>query len=326
MKLSLVPLLRCPQSGSALELVDAQYVDGEVETGALMSATGVRYEITRGVPRFVPAETYADNFGLQWNHFRRTQLDSYSGHPITHDRFFRYTGWRPEELKGARILDVGCGAGRFAEIALNAGAEVVALDYSSAVDACRANHRDAKTLDVVQGDVYALPFAPGSFDFVYCLGVLQHTPDVHGAFAALPLMLRPKGKLAVDLYPRLLINVLWPKYWLRSVTRHMSSKRLFPLVQRAVPVLLPISRLLGRVPVVGRQLRKVVPVSNYEGVFPLSPQQIKEWAVLDTYDMLAPAHDHPQSVATLRGWFEEAGMQDVFVERMGFVVGRGARG
>lgn len=325
MKISLLPLLRCPETGSELELVNAKYENDEVETGELVSAKGNRYAITRGVPRFVPAESYADNFGLQWNHFRRTQLDSYSGHPITHDRFYKFTGWSADELRGKRILDVGCGAGRFAEIALKAGAKVVALDYSSAVDACRANHRDEKGLNVVQGNVYSLPFQPASFDYVYCLGVLQHTPDVHGAFAALPKMLKPQGKLAIDLYPWLIRNVLWPRYWIRPITRRIPAKKLFPIVQRAVPVLLPVSLALGRVPVVGKQLRKVVPVSNYEGVFPLTPQQIKEWAVLDTYDMLSPAHDHPQSVATVRKWFNEAGLSNVWVERMGFVVGRGTR-
>ena len=320
-----MPLLRCPETGGPLDLVDAQYQNDEVESGVLVSASGTRYAITRGVPRFVPQETYADNFGLQWNLFRRTQLDSFSGHPITHDRFYKYTGWSTDELRGKRVLDVGCGAGRFAEIALNAGAEVVALDYSSAVDACRANHRDQKLLHVVQGDVYALPFQPASFDYVYCLGVLQHTPDVHGAFLALPKMLKSHGKLAIDLYPRLNRNIFWPKYWLRPLTKRVPANKLFPMIQRAVPVLLPVSQALGRVPVVGRQLRKVVPVSNYEGVFPLSPLQVKEWAVLDTYDMLAPAHDHPQSVTTVRDWFNEAGMSDVFVERMGFVVGRGTR-
>lgn len=323
MKAELLPLLRCPVSGGTVELIDAVYDGNEIETGTLVSQSGQHYRISGGVPRFVPATNYADGFGLQWNRFRRTQLDSHSGHPITHDRFYSYTNWKAEDLRGKRVLDVGCGAGRFAEIALAAGAELVALDYSSAVDACRANHRSAPNLNVVQGDVYALPFAPASFDYVYCLGVLQHTPDVHRAFAALPKMLKPGGKLAVDLYPRLLLNVLWPKYWLRPATKHMEPARLFKTVERMVPVLLPVSRAIGRIPKAGRLLRRVVPVVNYEGVLPLSAKQIEEWAVLDTFDMLAPAHDHPQTVETLREWFEEAGLKDIWVKRMGFVVGRG---
>lgn len=298
----------------------------EIVTGALVTEDGAhRYPIVGGIPRFVAAENYADNFGLQWNHFRRTQLDSHSGHPISRDRFYRYTGWQSEMLAGKRVLDVGCGAGRFAEIALDAGATVVALDYSSAVDACRANHQGNERLEVVQGDIYALPFAPGSFDFVYCLGVLQHTPDVRRAFLSLPPMLATGGRLAVDLYPRIWLNLLWCKYWLRPITTRIEPRRLFGLIQTAVRALLPVSVALGRVPRLGRRLRYAIPVMQYDGIFPLTPTQQYEWAVLDTYDMFSPQHDHPQNAPTLRAWFAEAGLDEVWVGRLGFLVGRGRR-
>ncbi|MGB2712659.1 MAG: hypothetical protein WBC51_00660, partial [Vicinamibacterales bacterium] len=53
--------------------------------------------------------------------------------------------------------------------------------------------------------------------------------------------------------------------------------------------------------------------------------QIREWAVLDTFDMLAPAHDHPQSTRTLKQWFAAAALEDVEVQRPGLVVGRGRK-
>jgi hypothetical protein len=71
----------------------------------------------------VPESNYADNFGMQWNHFRQTQLDSYSGLPNSSDRFWLATHWSPVSLKDQWVLDVGCGAGRFAEVALNARAK-----------------------------------------------------------------------------------------------------------------------------------------------------------------------------------------------------------
>ncbi len=106
---------------------------------------------------------------MQWNTFSKTQLDSHSGHPISANRFWEATGWKPSDLAGQRVLDVGCGAGRFAEVALEAGAEVVALDYSNAVDACYENLGRSERLLVVQGDVYSLPFRKGDFAFVYSL-------------------------------------------------------------------------------------------------------------------------------------------------------------
>jgi hypothetical protein len=82
---------------------------------------------------------------------------------------------------------------------------------------------------------------------------------------------------------------------------------------------------VGRIPYVGRTLRYALPVVNYEGVYALSEAQLREWAVLDTFDMLAPEHDHPQSARSLRAWLEESGFRHVSVERMGFLVGRGRR-
>ena len=283
------------------------------------------YPVVDGIPRFVQSQNYADNFGLQWQTFRRTQLDSCSGVPISRERFFRYTGWAPRDLKGALVLDIGCGAGRFTEIALSCGARVVAVDYSSAVDACRANHGASPDLTVVQGDLYELPFADGTFDFVYCLGVLQHTPDVRRAFLSLPRVVKPGGRLAVDVYAKLPLNALWPKYWLRPLTRRVSPRRLFEAVRCSVDVLWPVSRALGRIPAIGMKLRHALPVVNYEGVYPLSPAQLKEWAVLDTFDMLSPRYDQPQTAQTLSQWFAEAPLSDVEVFRTGFIVGRGRK-
>lgn len=321
-----IDLLRCPATGSQLSLTESEFDGGRIRTGILAAADGKhRYPIRNFIPRFVPETNYADSFGLQWNRFRRTQLDSNSGVPISRDRFYRYSGWTPGELRGKRILEVGCGAGRFTEVALDAGAEVVALDYSEAVDACFENHGHRPNLTVVQGDVYRLPFSPGSFDYVFCLGVLQHTPDVRDAFAALPRQLRPGGKLVVDVYPKLRSNVLWPKYWLRPLTKRLPAAKLFSVVESAAPKLLPLSRAIAKFPVIGRKLRYFVPVADYSGVYPLSEKQLEEWAVLDTFDMLSPAYDSPQTEDTLRSWFQDAGLSNVEVFRDGFIVGRGER-
>ena len=91
-----------------------------------------------GIPRFVADDGYAESFGEQWNRWRRVQLDSVTGKPLSRARLFEGTRW-PEDLAGETVLEVGCGAGRFTEVLLDAGAEVWAVDASSAVDAARAN-------------------------------------------------------------------------------------------------------------------------------------------------------------------------------------------
>jgi uncharacterized protein YbaR (Trm112 family) len=166
MKIELLDLLRCPKTGQRLLLENGSRDCREIMEGWLISSDGEhRYPVLRGIPRFVPQTNYADNFGIQWNHFRQTQLDSYSGHAISDERFWLATGWQRKQLKDQWVLDAGCGAGRFAEVVLLAGAKVVALDFSSAVDACYANLKHHPNLHVIQGDIYALPFAGGELSF-----------------------------------------------------------------------------------------------------------------------------------------------------------------
>lgn len=321
----LIDYLRCPETGGPLELDAPIYVNRRIKSGWLVSRSGgQRYVIRNFIPRFVPESNYADNFGMQWNLFRQTQLDSYSGHSISADRFWKATGWQPQDLSGKWVLDCGCGAGRFAEVAIEAGAHVVALDYSSAVDACYANLSHHSKLHVVQGDIYSLPFTPNRFHFVYSLGVLQHTPDVNKAFSALlPMVMRGGGKLCVDFYERTWKSWLWPKYWIRPITKKMSQKHLFEILQRQIPKLLSTSAMLQRLPVVGSFAKHLVPVANYHGVYPLSDQQLREWALLDTFDMLAPKFDSPQTTGYVQGLLDKSGLQEVEVLKAGHLVGRG---
>ena len=322
----LLPRLRCPVTGSPLRLTDSQLEGGRVRTGTLVSeAGGHLFPIREFVPRFVPASNYADNFGMQWNTFRQTQLDSSSGIPVSGERFWKATGWTPAELRGKWILDAGCGSGRFAEVALGAGANVVALDYSSAVDACHANLGGFENLHVIQGDIYSLPFRKESFQFVYSLGVLQHTPDVKRAFEALPPMVESGGRLCVDYYWARLRTMLHLKYLLRPVTKRMEQRKLFALLQRRVPGMLKVSQAFGRVPVIGRVLQRLVPICDYTGVYPLSAKQLEEWALLDTFDMLAPTYDNPQTQPTVTRWFRDARFTDIESFHEGHLVARGLK-
>src|SRR6478752_5122421 len=69
---------------------------------------------SQGVLGFVSSTgDYCENFGEQWNRFRRIQLDSVSSKSLSRERFLAETGWTADEIKGKVLLDAGCGAGRF---------------------------------------------------------------------------------------------------------------------------------------------------------------------------------------------------------------------
>ena len=327
MKIGLLEKLRCPFSYLPLELnMNYSLLEDEIIEGQLTTSDGkFQYNIKGGIPRFVPDSNYADNFGMQWNYFSKTQLDSYSGFPISSDRFWKATGWQPEQLKDEWVLDIGCGSGRFAEVALKAGAKLVALDYSNAVDACYENLKSYKNLYVIQGDIYSLPFAKDSFKFVYSLGVLQHTPDVKKAFSALPPVVAPNGRLCVDYYWKRFQTVLHAKYLFRPITKRMQKDKLFNLLKKIVPAMLFISRLIDKIPFLGKIFKRVIPVADYSGVYPLTEKQLSEWALLDTFDMLGPQYDSPQTKKTIYHWMSNAGINDIEILHQTLLVSRGKK-
>ena len=252
----------------------------------LVCPEGDSYPVRDGIPRFVDDAGYAAAFGAQWNAWRRTQLDSHTGVPLSRDRARRCLGdeaW--EALPGANVLEVGCGAGRFTEVLLDRGADVTSLDLSSAVDANAGNfpvgergHR------IAQADVRALPFAPRAFDVVFCLGVVQHTPDTEETLAALYAQVRPGGWMTVDHYTYRAAWFLSTQPAVRRVMTRMPPGRTVPLTERMVDRVWPVHSRLRR----GRKLlERVSPVQTYFDMFPeLDDEHQRGWAVLDTHDAL----------------------------------------
>src|SRR6185436_6639545 len=100
------------------------------------------------------------------------------------------------------------------------------------------------------------------------------------------------------------------KYWLRPLTRRMDKRRLLSGIRMAMPVLFPVTEVLFRLPAVGRLFRFTVPVANYVEA-PLSARQRYRWAVMDTFDMLAPEYDQPQEEASATAVLGRAGVTAV---------------
>jgi SAM-dependent methyltransferase len=212
------------------------------------------------------------------------------------------------------VLEVGCGAGRFTEVLLDAGAEVWAVDASMAVDAARANLGDHPRLHLAQADLFDLPFEPGSFDRVLCYGVLQHTPDPRGAFLAVCAQARPGGAVAADVYrPQPYVDRWSAKTLWRPLTTRLPRDTLRRVVEWYVPRWLPIDTRLARVPKLGRFLVAAVPCWNYTGLLDLDRDQLRAWAVLDTFDALSPRYDRPQTIETVRQWVRVARLVDADV-------------
>ena len=275
-------------------------------------ACGRTYPQMKGVACFVEPGNYADSFGFQWHLYSRTQLDDEQCHQSESD-FRQRTGFKPEDLKGKLMLDVGCGMGRFAEVATRWGARVVGIDLSAAAQVAARNLADREFI-ALQADVFALPFAPEAFDLIYSLGVLHHTPDCERAVKALPKYLKPSGTLAVWLYSG---YNKWYRFsdLYRRVTSRMSPRLLHGVLRVVVPVLNGVDRGLRWIPVVGKPLAGAV-----HHVFPVNRNPDPEWRVLDTFDWYSPQYQSKHTYEQVFRWFESCGLEDLRVVEVPIAV------
>ena len=294
MKKKLLEILACPKCKSDLTLVSEQQsniLEGELECVGCRA----KYPITNGIPRFVEPDNYASSFGYQWNLFRKEQLDTFNGTTLSANRFWSETGWTQEQLKDRWMLDAGCGAGRFLDAASASGAQIVGIDISNAVDAAKSNLEGSENVHLVQASIYELPFREGAIDFVYCIGVIQHTPDPSTSLNSIARVVKPGGEIAVTIYPRKRWTKLFSKYWFRPITKRLRKETLLNLIQGVMPVAFPVTDVLFRVPGLSKVFVFLIPIANYVHEKQLSRDQRYAWAILDTFDMLSPHFDQPQT-------------------------------
>lgn len=288
--------LRCPRCRARLR------DQGE---GYVCTACQHKFPLERGVVRFVDPENYAGSFGFQWQRYDRTQLDDAESRESERD-FARKTGLSPAELKGKLVLDVGCGMGRFADIATRWGARVIGIDLSAASEVAARNLADREFV-ALQADVFALPFAPETFDYIYSIGVLHHTPSCEQAVKALPQYLKPGGTLSVWLY-----SAYNPWYRFsdiyRRFTHKMSPKALHSMLRVAVPVINGVDSALRIVPVLGKPASGLI-----RHIAPVNRNPNRRWRVLDTFDWYSPKYQSKHTYEEVFRWFESCGLHDLHV-------------
>lgn len=282
--------------------------------GDELTGAGGPYPIRNGIPRFVPADNYAAAFGIQWNDFRRTQLDSYTGIPLSEERLSRCFRGELERIRGKTILEVGSGAGRFTEVLLKHGANLHSVDYSSAVEANAANNGASPNLLLVQADARKPPFLAASYDGVMCLGVVQHTPDPEETITALWRMVKPGGYLVIDHYEAGWLHWTTSVEFYRFVLKRLSTKSQRRATDAITDFFFPIHWRLRNSLLAQRLLRRVSPVHFYYPHVPLKDRAMYyEWARLDTHDGTTDYYKHRRSPKQIADFLKELGAVDIDV-------------
>ena len=297
---SLISCLSCPSCKHRLNNSGSELTCPNCSKG---------FPVVGEIPRFVPKENYAESFGLQWNRFANTQIDSKVGTNRSEIRFREETLWDERDLNGKLVLDAGCGSGRFSEIALKLGASLIAVDYSSAVEASKQNLSAPDKL-IVQGNLAALPILDQTFDFIYCIGVLQHTSEPARIVKELLRCLKVGGEITLTFYENSSWHVLWySKYLVRPLTKRLPKAILLKVIEKTSPIWFPLTSFLFSLPGnLSRGFRFLIPVANYVEYKYANPKIARDEAILDTFDMLSPSYDKPIKKSEIHSWVADSGI------------------
>ncbi len=200
MRERLLDYLLCPRCSGELTIKKADQIKDEIREGTLLChGCQAIYPIINYIPRFLSKAQLGHfqqtwrNFGFSWRRFARIYSDPRDFldwiKPVSSDFF-----------QGKLVVDAGCGPGLHALFAAQFGAkEVIAFDLSPAIEVAFNNVRRWPQVHVLQADIYHLPLK-AMFDYVYCIGVLQHLPDPELGFLNLVRLLKENGCLSIWVY------------------------------------------------------------------------------------------------------------------------------
>ena len=106
------------------------------------------------------------------------------------------------DLRGKKVLEIGCGMGLHSEILAKSGADLVSIDISrTSVDTTKKRFQLKKLNGkIIECDAVDLPFEDDYFDFVWSWGVIHHSTETIKIIRNIHRVLKPGGQTRVMVY------------------------------------------------------------------------------------------------------------------------------
>jgi SAM-dependent methyltransferase len=242
-------------------------------------------------------------FGDEWQRFPELLK--------VHEGIFAWYFEGPSKVPWARlrVLDAGCGMGRWLHFARREGADIVGMDVSGAIDVVAAR----EDVDLVQADLRFPPLPESSFDLVYSLGVLHHLEDPLVGLRALAKLVRPGGELRIYIYRSLREEPAPRRLLLSAVTVVRRATTRLPFwalhafswfVAAAASVLFIAPRRALRGSALGDRLTRGLPLVHYSDV----PFRM---LVAEQFDRFGAPIEGRFSQDEVEGWMREVGLEVV---------------
>jgi SAM-dependent methyltransferase len=315
-----------PETHEPLRLeVDFEENENILSGRFVHEGSGRVYPILRGIPRFVPSESpdYAGSFAWQWHRWPRVQFESENkGKPMFgHTTHMWESITNPFEHQpdhsGSMILDIGCGPGRFIDVCRNKKAMVVGVDYSLACEVAYRHFKDDPGVCIAQADALKLPFAPGTFDGAYSIGVLHHTPDPQKGLSEARRVLKAGGWCAISVYGRDgYYNQAAVQFWRRIFARF------WPVFGHRLPLLYTyfviymFKKPSTMFPLFGRFIQLFFPFVNLPD---------RNWSLLDTFDSITPCYQSAHTSFEVFSWFKRLQFDDIEPTNWSYTAYRGRK-
>jgi SAM-dependent methyltransferase len=225
--------------------------------------------------------------------------------------------------------------GRFTRVAGAFGGEVIGIDLSESVFKAYQVTKELPFVHIIQGNILQLPFQDRSFDIIYSLGVLHHTPETKKSFSALTQKLKHGGTISIWVYgtagsyQQFVTNPLKENrakvkryalvhwiYWLLVLMRENASN-----VFRKITVHLPhpvLYRFCYGLAWIGK-----IPFVKY---LAFSAHKDFRARLIENFDWLSPPYQHHHTKEEVMEWFRKERITPRKMLAHGFIPKVGIKG